>query len=81
MIALVFAVSGCNSLSPAQIDAYLDGIAVAAPADTAGDDVYKTVVAGPSGIVARQMLNVDGLSGASFSSKALIKAAENALSR
>jgi len=129
MIALVFGLAGCNSLSPANIKAYLDGIAVTTPdlsakadgvypgaydlavplgaiavyhsysvevtiksrridsiavtkpKDTGADDVYNAVIAGPNGIIARQTLNVDALSGASFSSKAVIKAAENALSR
>jgi uncharacterized protein with FMN-binding domain len=59
----------------------IDSISVTKPKELAKDDVYAAVVAGPSGIIAKQTLDVDALSGASYSSKALLKAVENALSR
>jgi uncharacterized protein with FMN-binding domain len=59
----------------------IDAISVTKPQELNQDDVYNAMVAGPNGIIARQTLAVDAVSGASYSSKVLLKAVEDALSQ
>jgi uncharacterized protein with FMN-binding domain len=56
-------------------------VAIVSPKQLATGDFYDTIVAGPAGVIARQTLAVDGVTGASYSSRAFLKAAEKALSK
>jgi uncharacterized protein with FMN-binding domain len=58
----------------------IESIAITKPRQLSDDEIYNVMVAGPSGIIAKQSLDVDAISGASFSLKALLKAVEDALS-
>jgi uncharacterized protein with FMN-binding domain len=56
-------------------------IVITKPKDLAKGDFSNAIVAGPKGVIAKQSLDVDAVSGASYSSKAFLKAVENALSK
>jgi uncharacterized protein with FMN-binding domain len=58
----------------------MDSISVTKPKDFEKDELYAAMITGPAGVIAKQTLDVDALSGASYSSKALLKAVEIALS-
>jgi uncharacterized protein with FMN-binding domain len=59
----------------------ITAIAIITPKGLATGDFYNAIVAGPQGVIAKQSLSVDGVSGASYSSKAFLKAVESALSK
>jgi len=59
---------------------HIDSISVTKPKQLSKGRVYDAIVAGPNGVIAKQTLDVDAVSGASYSSKTLLKAVENALS-
>ena len=54
-------------------------IAILNPTALASGSFYDTIVAGEGGVIARQSLDVDAVTGASYSSKAFLKAVEDAL--
>ncbi|HUX20622.1 MAG TPA: FMN-binding protein [Spirochaetia bacterium] len=59
----------------------ITGITITAPTQLASGDFYDAIVTGPNGVIANQSLDVDAVSGASYSSKAFLKAVEAALPR
>jgi uncharacterized protein with FMN-binding domain len=60
---------------------HIDSISVTKPKQLSRGRVYDSIVTGPAGVIAKQSLDVDAVSGASYSSKTLLKAVEDALSR
>jgi uncharacterized protein with FMN-binding domain len=60
---------------------HIESIMITKPRQLASGKFYDAIVAGPSGVIARQSLDVDAVSGVSYSSKAFLKAVENALSK
>ena len=59
----------------------ITAVAIKAPAELASGDFYDAIVTGPNGVIAKQSLDVDAVAGASYSSKAFLKAVENALTK
>jgi uncharacterized protein with FMN-binding domain len=68
------------SVEVAVKDGRIAAVAITDPQELNKDEVYDVLVAGPNGIISRQTLDVDAVSGASYSSKILLKAVENTLS-
>ena len=60
---------------------HIESISVTKPKQLSKGKVYDALVTGPTGVIAKQTLDVDSVSGASYSSKTLLKAVENALSQ
>ena len=60
---------------------HIDSIAVTKPKQLSRGKFYDAYVTGPTGVIAKQTLDVDAVSGASYSLKTFLKAVENALSR
>lgn len=66
------------------VDVSMEGGAMTAitildPTALASGDFYDTIVAGEKGVLTQQSLDVDAVTGASYSSKAFLKAVEDAL--
>ena len=59
----------------------IESITMTKPQQLASGKFYDAIVTGPTGVIARQSLGVDAVAGASYSSKAFLKAVENALSK
>jgi len=55
-------------------------IAITSPRGFSSGKFYNALVTGPDGVIAKQSLDVDMVSGASYSSKVFLKAVEDALS-
>ncbi len=66
---------GMAAFPSVSVDATMAGgaitaVAITKPTDLATGDFYDAIVAGPRGVIALQSLDVDAVSGASYSSKA-----------